>query len=563
MKAKKMYKAERMRDLRELITRADRLYGDNVFCKQIGPAKEIEEFTYHQLYSDMNGFGTKLLDMNLKDAHIALLGENSYEWVVSYLAVLNGVGVVVPLDKELTELNLANQINKSDCKAVLCTKTYAAAMARILPMCPQVEACVVINATEKHETFPTMQELIQEGNQLLESGEKAYLYQHIDIYKMAEILFTSGTTGANKGVMLSHNNLTAVVYSAMRLIRPGGTAFSVLPINHSYECSCHILPNMYLGTTICFNDSLKHVTQNMRLFQPSFAIMVPMFLEAMMRAIWVEAEKTNLTRHLKLGIFVSRIALKFGIDLRRKLFKPIHKNFGGNLTQIVCGGAPLRKELIDQFDNFGINVVNGYGITECAPLVSTNCTMWKNNATVGMVIPTCKVRVNEGGEIEVKGENVMLGYYNDPESTAVSFTPDGWFKTGDLGRLDKNGFLYITGREKNLIILPNGKNVSPEEIEELIAAKMPLVKEVVVFALVDGNQDDSRICAACYLDEEYISEHNIVNPEAMLRSEIRNVNKFLPKYKQVTDVRVMEVEFEKTTTKKIKRQTVQKELNHV
>ncbi|MBP3940613.1 MAG: AMP-binding protein [Christensenellaceae bacterium] len=569
MAKRKYFPAERLRDLRELIRRADRNYGSTIAYKQFGPKRVVEEYTFGDLNNDMNAFGTQLINMGLKDAHIALLGESRYEWVISYLSVLNGVGVGVPLDKELLAPDLSMLINKSECTAIICTAAYAKIAEEILETSPQVKAVIVMDPrnarTALPESFYSMQELIERGKALVAEGDTSYIDAYIDINKMTEIVFTSGTTGANKGVMLSHNNLVSVVYACMRLIRPGGMSVSVLPIHHTYECSCHILGSIYCGNTVCFNDSLKRVMPNIAFFQPKFSIMVPMFPEAMYRAIKKQTQQSKLEHHIAYGIKASNILRKFGIDRRRYFFKPIHDKFGGNLEQIVCGGAPLRRDLIEFFDNIGINLINGYGITECAPLVSAHISFdvhKKKFGSVGHIVPGCTVRISNKdsdgiGDIEVKGDNVMLGYYKDEAATKASFTEDGWFITGDRGYLDRDGYLYLSGREKNLIILPNGKNVHPEELEEIITSKLSYVEEVVVFAHTDEKGEQSQICAAFYIDPQWFAEKNIADSKAFMREEIRKINDLLPRYKQIADVYVVTSEFEKTTTKKIKRQLVE------
>jgi long-chain acyl-CoA synthetase len=558
---RRFFQAEKLRDIRELVSRANRLYSDKIAFKELGAKKQVYEYSFRRLYEDMNSFGTKLLEMGLKGSHIAVIGENSYSWVVSYLTIVNGLGVVVPLDKELIDGDIAKLIRDSDASAVICSNTFAAVIKDISEQCPNLKTCIVMNPRKEYEGFYTIESLIEEGKELIRAGNKDYLQAEIDVEAMCEIVFTSGTTGANKGVMLSQKNLTAVVYGSMAVINSSGESFSVLPINHTYECSCHILGSIYLGQTVCFNDSLKRVSENMKFFKPNFSIMVPLFLEAMYKSIWKEAEKSRLTAHLKYGLKFSNIIRKFGIDKRTFFFKPILQGFGGNLNQIVCGGAPLREEIIKTLSDFGIEILNGYGITECAPLVAANSILWKKPGSVGRIVPCCQVRIHDTeekgyGEILVKGDNVMMGYYKDEDSTLRSFTEDGWFKTGDIGYLDKDNFLYINGRVKNLIILPNGKNVHPEELEDIIIEKLAYVKEVVVYASsAEGGSEDGINALVC-IDEDFCETNGIKDPINKLNEDIKSMNRHLPIYKRITNVLISESEFEKTTTKKIKRNVV-------
>jgi long-chain acyl-CoA synthetase len=557
---KRYFEAEKLRDTRELVKRAVRINPDKIGFKELGPQKQILEYSYKRLEEDINALGTKLLAMGMKGQHIAILGENSYAWVVSYLSTISGVGIAIPMDKEMTDDDIAKLLNKSDADVIICSNTFAPAMKNILLNCPDVKTCIIMNPTGDYEGFYDMGELIEAGRVLLKEGIREFLDACIDRDVMCEIIFTSGTTGPNKGVMLSQKNIMAVVHGSMTLIKPEGPTFSVLPINHTYECCCHILPAIYCVGTIYFNDSLKRVTENMRLFKPTMSIMVPLFLESMYRGIWKQAENTGLAAHLRYAIKFSNLIRKIGIDKRRYYFKPILDTFGGNLSQIVCGGAPLREEIIKGLDSLGIEILNGYGITECAPLVSTNSILAKKRGSVGRLIPECRVRIDNPdetgyGEILVKGENVMLGYYKDSESTRQSFTEDGWFRTGDLGYLDGKGFLFLSGRKKNLIILSNGKNVHPEEIEEIISGKLPYVKEVVVYAPNSGASEEC-ITACVYIDREFVTANGSMDFTEMLNKDIRVVNRSLPVYKRVNNVLISESEFEKTTTKKIKRTSI-------
>ncbi|MCM0648128.1 AMP-binding protein [Clostridium swellfunianum] len=565
---KRFYETEKLRDIRVLLKRGARLYSDRIAYKEVGPKKQIYEYKYSQLESDVDALGTKLLQMGMKGYHIAVLGENSYAWVVSYLTVVNGVGVVIPMDKELTDEDICKLIVQSDTDAIICSDTFAQSVKNILSACPNVKHCIVMNPKKEYPEFFNMKDLTNEGKELIEKGSREYLDADIDVEAVCEIVFTSGTTGANKGVMLSHKSIMAVVHGALSLIDARGISFSVLPINHTYECSCHILGGIYSGITVCFNDSLKRVVDNMKLFKPNMTLMVPLFVESMYKKIWKEAEKNNLDKHLRYGIKVSNLIRKIGIDARRLFFKPVLKSFGGNLNQIVCGGAPLREEIIKGLSDFGIEILNGYGITECGPLVSTNSFIKKKPGSVGRIIPDCQVRIYDPqkrgyGEIQVKGDNVMLGYYKDEENTKLSFTEDGWLKTGDLGYIDKHNFLYINGREKNLIILSNGKNVHPEEIEDIITEKLNYVKEVVVYAPSSVDDFSECINAAVYIDEEFLTSNGIASARDKLNNDIRLLNRNLPAYKRIADVFISESEFEKTTTKKIKRALIlERSLEH-
>ncbi len=555
MRYKSMH-PQRLNDMRELTIRASNLFADKTAFKEISANNRIMEYTFSQLEQDRLALGTKLLDLGMDGYHIAILSENSYAWILTYLTVVCGVGVVVPLDKELLKDDIAMLLKKSDADAIVCSETYLPLVNEILSRCPNIKSVIVMNPSGPHTATYDLHTLIEKGRKLLHIGNNTYANKEIDPQAMCEILFTSGTTGPNKGVMLSHQNFMADLYGFMHFIKVTPVSFSVLPIHHSFESTCHILGILYTGNTLCFNNSLKHLMKNIALFKPGMSLMVPLFLEVMYKQIWQETKKNNLEKHLIYGIKFSNLLRKFGIDKRQLFFKPILDKFGGNLEQIVCGGAPLRADLIKRYDEIGINIINGYGITECAPVISTNASAWKKKGTVGHVLPGCQVRIanpdkNGNGEIQITGDIVMLGYYKDAKNTKEVFTQDGYFRTGDLGRLSKDNFLTITGRKKNLIILPNGKNVSPEEIEETVSA-IPYVKEVMVYA--KKREDGEIIAADVFLDSAYLSMNPIENIGQRLDHDIRRLNSSLPVHKRIGDVQIVDQEFEKTTTKKIKRQ---------
>ena len=552
------YRFEKVDSLKDLVKKASQSYGDKIAFKEIGKDKKILEYSFSRMENDVNALGTALLAMGMKDKHIAIMGENCYHWVISYLAVINGVGVVIPIDKELADEGIISQLNKCDADGIIFSNSFSKSIKKILDECPKLNTAISIKPQEDPNEFLSLDTLIVRGKNLIKSNNKEYIDIKINTEKMSEIVFTSGTTGVNKGVMLSHKNICTVINGALSYIKPTKISFSVLPISHTYECNCHILGGISCGTTICFNDSLKRVAENLKLFKPSFSVMVPIFLESMHRKIWKTAKENNLDTHLRYGVWFSNLLRKVGMDFRHLYFKPVADSFGGNLNQIICGGAPLSYEVEKGLTDLGIDILNGYGITECAPLVSVNSKLWKKPGSVGRIIPGCKVKIDNPnkdkiGEVLIKGDNVMLGYYKDKESTDLSFTDDGWFKTGDLGRLDRHNFLYINGRLKNLIILSNGKNVHPEELEQLLVKKLPYVKEVMVYSTISKDGVKEYISASVYLDDEYFIDEKRGNIYTKLNQDIKVFNRNLPSYKRINNVFLRDMEFEKTSTRKIKR----------
>lgn len=562
---KKYYETEKLNDFKELLIRSEVKYGLKHAYRELDANRNIHNYTFIQLREDVDALGTRLLSLGLKGKHFALVGESSYSYVVSYLAVSCGIGVIVPLDKDLSVDDLHKLICKSDAEVLFYSHSLEKDVLEMKGSCPEVKTFINISMYEKSENDLSILDLIEEGKQEINLGNNEFKKMTIDPEVLSSILFTSGTTGVNKGVMLSHKNILTVIHSAFSMFNFADVSFSVLPINHTYEFNLHILGSIYDGITICFNDSIKHVKENLLTFQPGMSLMVPMIVESLYKNIWKEAEKNNLKKHLQYGVWFSNIIRKIGIDRRDLFFKPVHQSLGGNLKIIVCGGAPLRPDIVKGFDNLGISVFNGYGITECAPLISSNCTLKSIPGSVGFVIPDNKVRIADTdadgiGEIQVQGDNVMLGYYKDPVATRKTFTQDGWFKTGDLGYMDRKGALYITGREKNLIILANGKNVHPEELEEYILENLAYVKEVVVFAPLASDGSEVMIMAEAYLDQEFLVQHGVENAKEILKDDISKLNKRLSSYKRINDVCLREIEFEKTSTRKIKRYCIEKEV---
>ena len=563
------YETDYIHTLRDLLERSEKKYGLDFAYKELDPERNLHSYTFVQLREDVDALGTSLLERGLLGKHFAIVGESSYSYVVSYMAVSMGLGVIVPLDKELSKEELLKLICKSDAEVLLYSELLSDDVEELKGSCPEVRTFINISMYSTKMGSISILDLLQEGRSLINSGDRRYKTLPIDRNKMAAILFTSGTTGVHKGVMLSHKNILTVIHSAFSMFRFSKVSFSVLPINHTYEFNLHVLGCLYGGITLCFNDSIKHVKDNLMIFQPGMTLMVPMIVESLYKNIWKEAEKNNLTKHLQYGIWFSNLIRKVGIDQRKLFFKPIMESLGGNLQTIVCGGAPLRPDIVKGFEDIGISVYNGYGITECAPLIATNCTMKNIAGSVGVVIPDNLVRIADTdedgiGEIQVQGDNVMMGYYKDPVSTRKTFTADGWFKTGDLGYLDRKGALYITGREKNLIILANGKNVHPEELEEYILDHLAYVKEVVVYAPLSPEGNEVMIMAEAYVEDQFLIEKGVDEAKKILKEDISKLNHKLSVYKRIHDVELRECEFEKTSTKKIKRYCIEREaLSHV
>lgn len=480
--------------------------------------KEIVEITASRFENEIEYLGTYLYSQKIKDSKVALIGENSYEWILSYFAAVCGGNVIVPIDKELSNEDIADLIKQSGASALIYADTYS-------DVAEEQKHLQCFN-TKEFDTY------ISNGKSLVNDGNKDFINYKTDNKKLCSVIYTSGTTGKPKGVMLCQKNLTADIIGACENVHIAGSSMLTLPLHHTFAFSTSVLSMLLKGVTISINSSLRSFEKDLKEFKPQNMFLVPLYVEAMYKNIWNKAEKQGKAKVLKATLKVSNILRKIGIDIRRKAFCNIIAELGGNLDLIVSGGAPINEKYIKFFESIGITVLNGYGITECSPVVAVNRNKDARVNSVGLILSCNQIKIQDG-EILVKGENVMLGYDNDKKATTEAFDGE-WFKTGDLGYV-KDNYLYITGRKKNLIILSNGKNVSPEEIEEKIQL-IENVIEVLVYA------ENGCITAEIYAE-------NTDN----IQSEINELNKTLPTYKQIAKVKFKECEFDKTTTKKIKR----------
>ncbi len=543
--------------LREALQSTVDEVGNQIAYKYFTANGEIAESTYAEFQADTFALGTALCMENMQDKHIAMIGNNSYEYLTIYLTMLQSDGVFVPIDKELPEADLLNILRDSDASMLFCTERYLPMLREKRDTLPCIQKIVVIGQTEDDGEFLSYQKFLTEGRIARKAGDLRFDNCKRDTSVMCLLVYTSGTTGMAKGVMLSEKNLLSCAEGGLELVTLGHTSLSVLPYNHTYEAVTGILLQIMHHNTLCINDNLRHVLKNLQLFKPDCIYLVPAFVEMFYKKIWSNAKATGKELVLKAGIASSNAMRKLGIDKRASLFKSVHEAFGGNLTKIICGGAPLRAELGEFFDSVGITVVNGYGITECSPLISVNQDHTNDCTTVGMPLRCIDVKLDDVnddgiGEICAKGDIVMLGYYKRPDLTREVIDADGYFHTGDFGTINEKGQIIITGRKKNLIVLDNGKNIFPEEIEGYLAA-IPYVQEVIVFGIKNQDGNEFALGAELFLNQEKLDEMEITEPETALKKDIAKACKPLPSYKHIAQFFVRPTEFEKTTTNKIKR----------
>ena len=538
----------------DLMRQATEEAGDKIaFMYKEG--KENIEVTYAKFQEDTIALGTAITELGLNDKHIACIGDNSYKWLTTYLTVLKSDGVFVPVDKELPIEDIINILKSSDSQILFYAEKYEKYVEQILREATNIKFLIGFSRKEESNNVLSYDRFIEDGRKSFNAGNQKYLKLKSNPNSLKLLVYTSGTTGMAKGVMLTENNLISCVYYGLQVATVYDRCLSVLPYHHTYEGVAGILVALHHHSTICINDSLKNVLKNLQFYKPDYIYLVPAFAELFYKKIISNAKENKKYGIMKTMIVVSNALRKIGIDVRKKLFKSVHDAFGGNLREIVCGGAPIRPEVGKFFDDIGIDLLNGYGITECSPLVSVNRPYFNDCRTVGVVLPCCEVKIvnpdeDGNGEVHVKGKIVMLGYYNDEERTK-EVLKDGWFNTGDYGNINKKGQLSITGRKKNLIVLNNGKNVFPEEIEAYVA-RVPYVQEVVV----RGVKEDGRevgLQAEVFLNQDMVKSMGIEDVHEALKKDISNVTKELPVYKKITDIKIRDKEFVKTTTNKIKR----------
>lgn len=529
-----------LEDLKELIDYVGKEYG-NKTAYRYREGQGITDVSFENFSADVTALGEYILSLGYKDgARIALLGENSYNWVVAYFAVINSGNVVVPIDKELKANEIYRLINDSEAKMLIHSTSKNSCVLKMK------ELGIV---TEKFLTMDDeFDSAICEGKKLIDSGSSMYSDVKIDREKMCALIYTSGTTGVPKGVMLSNKNLATNAYTAMSCMIIPDVTVALLPLNHTFGIMASIICQLWMGHTVFINSGLKTVLQDIQDAKPGHISVVPLYIENFYKKIWQGIEKQGKTNLVKTMISVSNALRKIGIDLRRVLFKSIINNFGGNLEMLISGGAPISDVYMKGFDDIGVTIINGYGITECSPIVALNRNNNIKYGTVGNPLRNTEIKIqdpdeNGEGEIWVKGDIVMMGYYHNEAETA-RVLKNGWFNTEDIGKFENN-FLSITGRKKNIIILDNGKNVYPEEIETMLSF-IDNVGEVVVY------QEDNVIVAEIYSD----AEGDKAAIQAQIKADIKKVNSQLAVYKQINRVKFRDEEFIKTTTKKIKRDMI-------
>ena len=561
-----LYEVRPIRDLKEMVDTSASLYSKRAayLTKEV-LGGEYKPIYYPQLKEDVDALGTQFLRMGLKNQKIAVIGENSYPWVVTYFAATNGTGVIVPLDRELPVNEIRNLLIRAEVSAVVYSRKLEGEVLEAIRDLPGIRYVINMTAANDEEDRLSMSRLVAQGKEGLREGNRSFVDAEIDPDAMCSLLFTSGTTGLAKGVMLSHRNLTSNVYNMSQYVSipPNYIGLSVLPMHHTYEMTCHILTGVYQGLTIAFCEGLKYIAKNMAEAKATVMLAVPLVFESMHKKIFKQAEAKKKDKKIRKAIQISRkLKLYNQPTATRKIFKDIHQVTGGHVKLFIAGGAAINPAVIEDFEAMGFPMIQGYGMTECSPIIAVNKDRYSKAAAAGLPLPGTEIQIidqdeNGIGEIVCRSESVMLGYYQDPEETARVLR-NGWLHTGDYGRFDSDGFLYISGRKKNVIVTKNGKNIFPEEVEYYLTGS-PYIEEVLVHGVEDERTGDIIVKAEIYPNYEMIQEElGPMTQEEIyrfLKMQIDEINEQMPLYKRVKRFNLRKTEFEKTTTRKIKRFT--------
>ena len=564
---KSYYDVPKINTLKEMLEMCANKYSTNsAFKFRNEPRLNIINKTYREFVDDVNALGSDLLNLGFKNSHIAIIGENRYEWVVSYLATINGVGVAVPLDRMLPKNEIELMLERGEVDVLVYSESFEEIVNDISKNNTRLKAIICMSPKTKNDINNSVSfsfdQLVKEGQELIKSGYNEYINSEPDPDALSVLLFTSGTSASSKAVMLSHGNICSDIMSLGGVVHfePGDSVLSILPLHHTFENTTGLLFPLFLGMTVSICDGLKYLSKNLTEYQPDCLIGVPLIFDKFKRKILDEIKKKDMEKKINILMSITKSLSYLGLDIRRKIFKKLLEPFGGKLRVIVTGGAAMENDTTKFYENIGVKVYQGYGLTETSPVVAGGNDRVRKTGTCGNPLPGVKIAIanpdiNGSGELVIKGNNVMLGYWKNTEATKEAIV-DGWFHTGDLGSIDKKGLIKVTGRVKTMIVLNNGKKVFPEELENHIN-KVPYVKESLVWG-EPTKEGTVEICAKIILDKENITEV-VQSPDdegaikKILDNAIKEINKLMPVYKTIRYYVFGYEELIKTTTMKVKR----------
>ena len=562
-----LYEVRHVENLRELIDGSVERCSQRPACMVKDKTKgKFVSISYKKMQEDIRSLGTSLINLGLRCRKIAVIGENSYYWAISYFAIANGVGVVVPIDRELKEKEVGNLLKRAEVSAVIYSKKMKKVMDEVLEdreLRKTLTYPIQMDLSDDEDGRISLRRLLSHGMDLLDNGDRKYLDVEVDSDALAVLLFTSGTTGLAKGVMLSHRNIVSNTVNMSKYVKiiDGGVGLSVLPMHHTYEMTCHVITGLYQGMSIAICEGLKYIQKNLVEAQVNVMLAVPLIFEMMHKKIFSKAKESGKDKTLRRMMNISR---KFKLynkgNITRRLFSNVHNVTGGKISQFIAGGAAINPQVIEDYEAMGFPIFQGYGMTECSPIIAVNKDRYSKAAAAGLPLPGTEVKIynpdEKGiGEIICRGPSVMLGYYRDDDATREALR-NGWLHTGDYGYFDQDGFLYVSGRKKSVIITKNGKNIFPEEVEFYLT-ESEYIEEALVHG-IDGLRNDDVIIKAEIFPNYPLFENE--NPEVSedyieekIGEIIEKINDTVPKYKRIKRYYIRKTEFEKTTTKKIKR----------
>lgn len=560
-----LYQPEEFKNIKEMLENSKKKYGEEVAFKfKTEVPGKLRTESYNEFIDKVEALGTALISIGLKDKRIAVISENRYEWALAYLSAVTGTGVVVPLDKSLPENEIISLVERSEVEAIFYSSKYDETMAKIKEEnIGNLKFFISMDADKTEDKIYSQNELVELGKGLIKNGATSFKDAEIDNDNMSIMLFTSGTTAQSKAVMLSHTNIVSNVKDIMSIfdVNKEDTLLSFLPLHHTYESTVGFLYPLSVGASIAYCEGIRHIADNLKEYQVSVMISVPLLFESMYRKVMHTIEKKGKTKKVKMGVALSNVLRKIGVDKRREIFKEIHESLGGKLRLFVAGAAAFDPELEKGLNDLGIDTYQGYGLTETSPVIAAEHKTVTRLGSIGRLLPSIEGKIvdpNEQGigELAVKGPTVMLGYYQNKEATDETII-DGWLHTGDLAYFDKDDYIFITGRKKNVIVLKNGKNIYPEE-SEILLNKIEGVKESFVFGKPeDGDNADLKLAAKVVYDPDEMKEkfglEDVEEIKKKIWADIKEINKKMPTYKYIKELYITDKELIKTTTQKIKR----------
>ena len=551
----RLYKYIEITDLKDMLKKSGQKYGKNIAYKIRKEEGKYKTYTHEEVRKMIDGLGTSLIDMGLKDKRIAVIGENRFEWEIAYLSIVCGTGIVVPLDKSLPENELESLLKRSEVEAIICSGKYIETLKKVRNK--NLKYIISMDLEKTEDEIISQKELIEKGKKLVENGDTRFTNAEIDNKKMSIMLFTSGTTSQSKAVALSHKNICSNLMDIASTldVNSKDIFLSFLPLHHVFECTVGFLYPLYIGAQIVFSDGIRHIPENLKEYKASVMASVPAIYERLFKIVRKQIEKKG---NLEEILIEEEKHKNDSMENKKAIFKDLHELFGGNIRLFISGAASLDAKIEEKFRNLGFNIVQGYGLTETSPIVAVGNNKYHKIGSIGKALPSEEVKllnVNKQGigELAVKGPNVMIGYYKNKEATE-KVLKDEWFHTGDLAKIDEEGYIFICGRKKNVIVLKNGKNIYPEEMESLINKEDGIEESFIFGKQMSEDPTNIKIFVKVVYNKEHFEGKTKEEIEKEISQKISEVNKVMPRYKAIRGTIISDVPLIKTTTNKIKRE---------